>query len=148
MDIAAGTSQKEALVSPRTDTPEVMVDQPSVEWTPERLEVEVLPTVSIGPVRVTRRNALALGLVGLGVVLMLIGYWGISGETLVYKQFPYFLSGGIGALFCVGLGGFLLYTSDVQRLQSEVRALQEHLDGIEAGLVKEFDRLHDALNDR
>jgi hypothetical protein len=138
---------KEALVSSRIDTPEVIVDEPSVEWVADRPAVEA-STVSIGPLQLTRRSALAVGLVGLGVVLLLVGYVGISGETTVYRQLPYFLSGGIGALFCLGLGGFLLYTSDVERLRSEVRALQEHLDGIESGLVKEFDRLHDAMTDR
>lgn len=119
---------------------------PAIDWTSE--EATAPATINLGPLQLTRRGALAVGLVALGVILLLSGYVGISGETRVYRQFPYFLSGGIGGLFCLGLGGFLLYSSDVEHLRSEVRSLQEHVSAMEAGLVTEFDRLHGVLSER
>ena len=37
-------------------------------------------------------------LAGLGVIAILIGYLGISRESLVAKQLPYLISGGIGGI--------------------------------------------------
>jgi hypothetical protein len=119
---------------------------PAIELTSE--ENGTPGTMNLGRLQLTRRTAVALGLVALGVILLLSGYIGISGETKVYRQFPYFLSGGIGGLFCLGLGGFLLYAADVERLRSEVATLQAHVSAMEAGLVSEFDRLHGVLSER
>ena len=41
-------------------------------------------------------------LVGLGLLLVLFGYLGISREALVAKQLPYLISGGILGLALVG----------------------------------------------
>lgn len=118
----------------------------AIDWNNE--EAATPATVNLGPLRLTRRNAFAVGLTTLGLILLVTGYVGISGETEVYRQFPYFLSGGIGGLFCVGLAGFLFHSAEVEQLRTEVSALEAHVSAMEAGLVTEFDRLHGVLTQR
>lgn len=64
----------------------------------------------------------ALGV--LGVVFIVVGYWGVAHETLVAKQIPYLVSGGIGGMVLVAVGAFLLGTDDVRRQLERV----EHLE--------------------
>ena len=64
----------------------------------------------------------ALGV--LGIVFIVIGYWGVAHETLVAKQIPYLVSGGIGGMVLVAVGAFLLGTDDVRRQLERV----EHLE--------------------
>jgi hypothetical protein len=59
-------------------------------------------------------------LIGLGVIMLLIGYFGVSREALVAKQIPYLVSGGIGGIVMVAVGAFFLGTDD---LRKELRRL-------------------------
>lgn len=74
----------------------------------------------------------ALGV--LGIVFIVIGYWGVAHETLVAKQIPYLVSGGIGGMVLVAVGAFLLGTDDVRRQLERV----EHLETM-------VGELHEAL---
>jgi hypothetical protein len=65
-------------------------------------------------------------LVGVGLLLILIGYLGISREALVAKQLPYLISGGIGGIAFVGFGAMLVGTEDLKRTQERIDDL-EHL---------------------
>src|SRR5947207_11204462 len=69
-------------------------------------------------------------LVGLGLLLVLIGYLGISREALVAKQLPYLISGGIGGLALVGFGAMLVGTEDLKRTQERI----DELEGLVADL--------------
>src|SRR5437763_13961410 len=40
----------------------------------------------------------------LGAVFIVVGWFGISGESLVAKQMPYLISGGVGGVALVGVG--------------------------------------------
>jgi hypothetical protein len=64
-------------------------------------------------------------LVGLGFVVLLIGYLGISREALVAKQLPYLISGGIGGLALVGFGAMLVGTEDLKRTQERIDQLED-----------------------
>ena len=44
-------------------------------------------------------------LIGVGALLMLLGWFGVSREALPAKQIPYLVSGGIGGMFLGILGG-------------------------------------------
>jgi hypothetical protein len=63
-------------------------------------------------------------LVGLGLLLVLFGYLGISREALVAKQLPYLISGGILGLALVGFGAMLVGTEDLKRTQERIDRLE------------------------
>src|SRR5205823_1256673 len=52
-------------------------------------------------------------LTGIGVILIIVGYLGVSREALVAKQLPYLVSGGILGIAFVGFGAVLLGTEDI-----------------------------------
>lgn len=76
-------------------------------------------------------------LVGIGALLMLLGYFGVSREALPAKQIPYLVSGGIGGMFLAVLGAYFLGTQELRRDSGR-------LDRVER-MVEE---LHDALLQR
>src|SRR5205823_1446789 len=54
-------------------------------------------------------------LIALGAVAILVGYFGLADRVLVAEQLPYLISGGIGGMALVVVGGVLLATQDVRR---------------------------------
>jgi hypothetical protein len=53
--------------------------------------------------------------IGLGALLILLGYLGVSGEATVAKQIPYLVSGGIGGLFLCIVGVYLLGAEELRK---------------------------------
>ena len=79
-------------------------------------------------------RVLAVGFVALGGVTVLVGWLGMSGTALSYKQLPYLISGGIGGVVFVGIGATIYLSADLRdewrkldTLQEDVRGLQEAL---------------------
>jgi hypothetical protein len=79
----------------------------------------------------------ALGV--LGVVFIVIGYWGVAHETLVAKQIPYLVSGGIGGMVLVAVGAFLLGTDDVRRQLERVEQLETMVGELHQALLTAHD---------
>jgi len=74
-------------------------------------------------------------LVGVGLLLILIGYLGISREALVAKQLPYLISGGIGGIAFVGFGAMLIGTEDLKRAQERIDHLEDLVNDLHAALL-------------
>ncbi len=74
---------------------------------------------------------------GAGVVLVLVGYLGIANESVVAKQLPYLISGGIGGILLALLGASFMG-------MEQLRADSGRLDRIE----KQVAELHRILLDR
>jgi len=53
------------------------------------------------------------GLVGLGALLLVLGYDGVSRSPYVAQQLAYIVSGGLGGIFCLGFGSVLLVGADL-----------------------------------
>ena len=68
------------------------------------------PKVLWGWVATSVRPWLGWILIGIGALLMLLGYFGVSREALPAKQIPYLVSGGIGGMFLAVLGSYFLGT--------------------------------------
>lgn len=49
-----------------------------------------------------------------GAVALLVGWIGASGTPYPAGQLPYLLSGGLGGIFLLGLGGTLLLSADLR----------------------------------
>jgi hypothetical protein len=72
--------------------------------------------------------------IGLGAFLVLLGYFGVSRESIVEKQIPYLVSGGIGGVLLCVVGAYFLGTEELRkdsgrldRLESMVQQLHEAL---------------------
>ncbi len=79
-------------------------------------------------------RALAVVLTVAGAVLLVLGWFGVSGQGLTSLQIPYVVSGGLGGIFLMGAGAALWLSAD---LRDEWRKL----DRIEAVLESGLDRL-------
>lgn len=73
--------------------------------------------------RVNERTLLYVGggLAGLGLVAVLLGYWGAAHTIVLQEQTPYLISGGLLGLGLVFLGGFSYFAYWVTRLVQEQR---------------------------
>jgi len=71
-------------------------------------------------------------LVVIGAIALVLGYQGVANSGYVAEQLAYVVSGGLGGLFCLGLGAVFLLRSD----------LHDHwrqLDRVEAAIRRERD---------
>jgi hypothetical protein len=79
-------------------------------------------------------------LIPLGVMLILLGWWGASKTVFVFEQIPYVVSGGLLGLALVFAGGFVYFAywqtviirelrTDRQEVVAALRRIQLSLDG-------------------
>ena len=73
------------------------------------------------------RTVLAI-VAGVGAaVALLLGYLGVSDTLDPGQQLPYLISGGVGALFLLGVAATLLFSTDLSATRREVRELREEI---------------------
>jgi hypothetical protein len=77
--------------------------------------------------------------VGIGFILVLIGYLGVSREALVAKQIPYLISGGIGGIALVGFGAMLVGTEDLKRTHERIDRLERLVEDLHGALLSRAD---------
>jgi hypothetical protein len=58
-------------------------------------------------------RVLGFTLIGLGAILLVLGYLGVSDSPYVAEQLSYIASGGLGGLFLLGAGATLLILADL-----------------------------------
>jgi len=68
-----------------------------------------------------------------GAVVLLLGWWGISGTTSVGRQLPYIISGGLFGVFLLGLGGLLWVSADLRDEWRELWVIRDALVKVAAG---------------
>lgn len=76
---------------------------------------------------------------GFGVLLVLLGWLGISGEAVVAKQLPYLISGGIGGLLLAVLGAYLLGIEALRRDSGRLERLEQQVDELHRALLQRPD---------
>lgn len=64
-------------------------------------------------------------LIGLGAILLLAGYLGVSREVIVARQIPYLVSGGLVGLGLITIGGRLLLIEDLRRDSGRLDRLEK-----------------------
>jgi len=62
-----------------------------------------------------------------GAIALFLGYLGVSDTLDPGEQIPYLISGGVGALFLLGLAATLLFSTDLGATRREVRELREEI---------------------
>lgn len=77
--------------------------------------------------RIQWDRSAAWGCVALGALLLVVGWYGMSGKALAEQQLPYLLSGGLGGLFLLGLGSALLLSADLRDEWRKLDAIEEAL---------------------
>lgn len=80
-------------------------------------------------------------LIAAGVVVAVVGYLGVSNETVVAFQLPYFASAGVGALMLLGGGSALLITAQMERDSARLDRLEEATRRMAAELGRLIDEV-------
>lgn len=80
------------------------------------------------------RQVLGALLIGIGLVAIVIGWWGVSGTSLDWKQIPYLVSGGIGGASLIGLGIAFFVSWEHSRDRDALRAVLVRLRVLESAL--------------
>jgi hypothetical protein len=66
----------------------------------------------------------------IGLVALLLGYFGISGTSYTQEQLPYLISGGAFGLFMLGIAGVLWLTADLRDEWRKLDDLDGHLQSL------------------
>jgi hypothetical protein len=90
------------------------------------------------------RVGAGVALILAGVVVAVVGYIGVSQETVVAFQLPYFASAGVGALMLLGGGSALLITAQLERDTTRLEDLEDATRTLAAELGRLVDRLEPA----
>lgn len=90
---------------------------------------------------IDERSFMVLGgiLVPLGLLVILLGWYGASRTSNVFEQIPYLISGGLLGLALVLVGAFLYFAHWLTRLVQEQRTGS-------AAVVRALDRLSEAVD--
>ena len=120
---------------------ENVTDLPTVPAEEERKRAPELPDPALFWKWVGRATRPVWGwiLVGAGFLLVLVGYLGISRESIVAKQLPYLISGGIGGIALVGFGAMLVGTEDLKRTHERIDRLEALVTDLHATLLSRPD---------
>lgn len=78
-------------------------------------------------------------LVVVGLVLLVVAYFGVSRETFVARQIPYLISGGLFGLAAVTLGSRLMLIEDLRRDSGRLERLEVAVTELRAALLVRTD---------
>lgn len=73
----------------------------------------------------------AVALTVVGVIVLIVGYFGVRHEAYSAGQIPYVVSGGIGALFLLGLAVTLWVSADLHDEWRKLDRLEDQLSRVE-----------------
>jgi hypothetical protein len=82
-------------------------------------------------------RVLAIACVVLGALALLLGWLGVSGTALSYKQLPYLISGGLVGVVLIGLGATIYLSADLRDEWRKLDRLEERVDRALGALLGE-----------
>jgi hypothetical protein len=74
-----------------------------------------------------------------GGLLIMLGYLGVSRESLVAKQLPYLLSGGLGGVLLAVIGAYFLGTEELRKDSGRLERLERQVGELHAALLSRPD---------
>jgi hypothetical protein len=77
--------------------------------------------------------------IGLGALLMLLGYLGVSREALPGKQIPFLVSGGMGGVFLAVVGAYFLGTQELRNDSGRLDRLENMVVELHLALLQRPD---------
>ncbi|MGH9274606.1 MAG: hypothetical protein ACRDZU_08160 [Acidimicrobiales bacterium] len=115
---------------------------------------EGVRTLRVGgaSLRLEERLLMVLGgiIAPLGIIVVLLGWWGASNTPYVFEQVPYLISGGVLGLSLVFLGAFFYFTHWVTQLVKEHRvqsvALLEAIQRLQDQVARQGDGITVGIN--
>jgi hypothetical protein len=75
-------------------------------------------------IRVQWDRAAALAAAVVGVIALLLGWVGVSGQAYVAKQLPYIVSGALFGIFMAGIAAVLWLSADLRDEWRELRGIR------------------------
>ncbi len=78
-------------------------------------------------------------LIAAGALLILLGYFGVSRESIVEKQVPYLVSGGIGGVILCVLGAYVLGTEELRKDSGRLDRLEAMVEELHGALLSRPD---------
>jgi hypothetical protein len=87
-------------------------------------------------VRAQWDRVLAWLLVAAGLVVLLIGWLGVSGTPYLAEQLPYLVSAGMLGLFLLGLGATVWISADLRDEWRKLDELTDVLTEVRSGLLE------------
>jgi hypothetical protein len=78
-------------------------------------------------------------LVALGVLAIALGYWGVANQSIVAKQLPYVVSGGILGLGLVAVGAYYLVTEELRSDSGRLDRLEQMVLELHSVLLSRAD---------
>ncbi|MBW8826040.1 MAG: hypothetical protein JF603_06800 [Acidobacteria bacterium] len=78
-------------------------------------------------VRNQRDRVAAWLAIGLGVLALVVGWFGVSGTPFPAEQLPYVVTGGLGGLFLLGIGALLWLSADLRDEWRKLDAIEQLL---------------------
>ena len=78
-------------------------------------------------IRLAGDRAAAVALIAFGVIVIVVGWMGVSGQAYPAKQLPFIISGGIGGMCILGLGALFWLSSDLRDEWTALDGIQEAL---------------------
>ena len=72
-------------------------------------------------------RAIAVACIAGAVIVLIVGYLGISDTPYVAEQLPYFISAGAGGIVLCAVAGMMWVSADLRDEWRELRALREQL---------------------
>lgn len=85
------------------------------------------PRIDRGTLKARWRTVIGWAAIAVGAIVLLGGWFGVSGETIVAKQLPYLISGGLGGLAAIGVGVGLLVAEDLRAERARTGRLEAEL---------------------
>ncbi len=65
--------------------------------------------------------------IGVGVLALVLGWVGVSNSAYLANSMPYMISGGIGGMFLLGVGGMLWLSADLRDEWYKLDAIEKKL---------------------
>ena len=84
-------------------------------------------------------------LAAVGVVVIIVGWYGVSGQALVAKQLPYLISGGLGGVALVGIGAAIISAERRRQDTGRIERLEEMVGELRAVLLAHSDAPTDVV---
>jgi hypothetical protein len=90
-------------------------------------------------VRAQWDRAGAVGFAAIGLLVLILGWVGVSGTPYLAKQMPYMISGGLAGIFLLGVGSVLWISADLRDEWRQLKSVEIALRELKSEQVRGTD---------